>query len=158
MNRRRKTITVEPRPIERTLSSEEVEGWVKGWIEALPADRTGIHNNSYLWHVFSYDRYPSVCKAEAHQAYKHQVALEFVLIANDQDQGIITKVRPTGCSLEDWLVFPSNFAWTAAFTHMDGWLGPFFARGSTFAELDLQNRQALAKQAQVAEAKRKGWA
>ncbi len=158
MNRKRKVITIEPGPIERTLSLEEVEAWVKKWIEAFPADRTGIHNDSYLWHVFSYDRYPSVCKAEAHEAYERQVAPEFVLISNDLDQGLITKARPTGCSLEDWLVFPTNLAWTAAFTHEDGWLGPFFARSNRFAELELQNRQALAKQAQAAEAKRKGWA
>lgn len=131
---------------------------MKRWMEAFPADRTGIHNDRYLWHVFSSGRYPSVCKAAAQQAYEEQVAPEFVLIANDQDRGLITKARPTGCSLKDWIVFPPNFAWTAAFTHEDGWLGPFFAQNNRYAELELQNRQTLAKQAQAAEAKRKGWA
>jgi len=45
-----------------------------------------------------------------------------------------------------------------AFTHEDDWLGPFFAQGAKYRELDLANRNALFKRSQTAEAKRKGWA
>jgi hypothetical protein len=151
-------MAVDPGPIERRPSANEVVAWADRWIAAFPADRTGIHANDYLWHIFSYERYPSTSKAEARAAYERQVAPEFVVISNDRDEGLVTRSRPTACSLRDWLVFPTNLAWTMAFTHEDGLLGPYFAQHSRHKELDAANRRLLARQTQLLEAKRKGWA
>jgi Domain of unknown function (DUF4275) len=157
MNRRSTAIVVNPGPIERTLSEAEVLRWVEQWLAAFPANRIGIHADDYLWHIFSYERHPCASKSQAHSAYESQIAPEYVIISNDRDEGCITKSRPTACSLRDWLVFPPNLAWTMAFTHEDGWLGPYFAQSAKYAELDLANRTALDKNVQIAEAKRKGW-
>jgi Domain of unknown function (DUF4275) len=158
MHQRSIAITVEPGSFERSLSVAEIEMWVEQWLSAFPADREGIHADEYLWHIFSYERYPSSAKAEAQADYQSHLAPEYVVISTDRDEGFITTTRPTWCSLRDWLVFPPNLAWTMAFTHEDDWLGPFFARNSEYAELDLANRNTLLNQSQVSEAARKGLA
>jgi hypothetical protein len=157
MNRRRSPIAVSPGPMERLLTPQEVAEWADRWIAAFPADRSGIHAEEYLWHIFSAERYPAKSKADARVAYECQRAVEFVVISNDRDEGFVTRSHPMTCSFSDWLVFPPNLAWTMAFTHEDGWLGPYFAQHVEYRELDRANRKLIAKQVQILEAKRKGW-
>ena len=65
--------------------------------------------------------------------------------------------RPTNCYLSDWYVFPENFAWTMAFTHEDGWLGPYFARHERFSELNRENEMKMRKAREAEAARLKGW-
>lgn len=60
--------------------------------------------------------------------------------------------------MADCLVFPPNFAWTMAFTHEDGWLGPFFATHPNVDRLDAANLAQIRKQRELVEARAKGWA
>lgn len=57
----------------------------------------------------------------------------------------------------DFYVFPSNLAWTMAFTHEDGWLGPYFARHRNFTELNKANLEKIRKLHQAEAAHLKGW-
>ena len=61
----------------------------------------------------------------------------------------------------DYCVFPANLAWTMAFTHEDGWLGPYFARHPDYEALTRQaarQQLAAARKAQQLEwAKKMGY-
>jgi len=61
-----------------------------------------------MWHVFSFERFPSVQGVAAQEQYQLHEAPEYIVVSNDRDEGFTTDVRPTDCSLADWLVFPQN--------------------------------------------------
>ncbi|MBN8884330.1 MAG: DUF4275 family protein [Rudaea sp.] len=136
-------VSVTPGPIERLLLVSEVKAHIDRWMAIFGRDREGIHFNEFIWHVFSYKRFPSVSRGDAAALYAQQVAPEFVVISNNRREGFVTRNRPAACSWQDWLIFPPNLAWTMAFTHEDKWLGPFFAQNSKFESLDAENRKAL---------------
>jgi hypothetical protein len=81
----------------------------------------------------------------------------YIILSNERDTGYETPVLPQSCHLSNYLVFPPNMAWTMAFTHEDGWLGPYFACHQDHAALDAANHAALLKARQFAEARSKGW-
>ncbi|TLY49833.1 MAG: DUF4275 family protein [Gammaproteobacteria bacterium] len=157
MKRKPAAVSVTPGPIERFLSASEVEAHIERWMVSFGTDGTGIHIEQFLWHVFSYKRFPSTSRSEAVAQYEQHVAAEFVVISNDREAGLITKKRPIACSWQDWLVFPSNLAWTMAFTHEDEWLGPYFAKSTMFESLDAENRKAVRKASEAEQARSKGW-
>jgi hypothetical protein len=92
------------------------------------------------------------------QQYKRQVGVEFVVLSNDRKLAFVTELLPESSSLTDYYVFPPNLAWTMAFTHEDGWLGPYFARHPDFAKLEAENQHKLQKHRQAEAARQKGWA
>lgn len=115
-----------------------------------------------MWHVFSYERYPSVSLDAALAEYRRHPASEYLILTNDQREGLITDLRPDDVSTADYLVCPRNWAWTMAFTHEDGWLGPYFARHRNFEKLQAANSKAVLaavrKRQERELAKQKGWA
>ncbi len=127
------------------------------WESAFPADRRDIHIEDYAWHVFSSMRYASVSGEAAIAEYNRHESLRYVVLSNDRDQGLITDQRPTSVSISDYLVCPINWAWTMAFTHEDGWLGPYFARHRDYDKLEIANRLGLRKRDESAAAKENGW-
>jgi len=48
-------------------------------------------------------------------------------------------------------------AWTMAFTHEDGWLGPYFAKHSQYSKLNQENIDQIAKAQAIEQARQKGW-
>jgi hypothetical protein len=48
-------------------------------------------------------------------------------------------------------------AWTMAFTHEDGWLGPYFARHASYQNLNAENLAMIRKAKKAEEARLKGW-
>ena len=44
-----------------------------------------------------------------------------------------------------------------AFTHENGWLGPYFAKHPDYTQLEVENEKYREKLEQIAEAKRRGW-
>ena len=107
--------------------------------------------------VFSFERFPSLSRNAACEAYRRHTAPEYVLLSNDRDFAVATDLRPEACTLVDYCVFPPNLAWTMAFTHEDGRLGPYFARHPDYERLNKANRAKLEKQRQAEAAKLKGW-
>lgn len=148
---------VTPGPVTRMLAKAEVVAEVARWLDCFGQDRFGAATRRYLWHVFSHERHPSVSGEEARAQYEQHEAVEYVVISNERDEGFITPARPTACSFRDALVFPQNLAWTMAFTHEDGWLGPYFARSADYEALNAQNLQGMRKAAERERARRKGW-
>jgi hypothetical protein len=110
-----------------------------------------------MWHIFSDASYPSVHGAEAELQYKQQTATEYIVLSNNRKEAFVTDLLPEGCSFSDYYVFPMNLAWTMAFTHEEGWLGPYFARHANFEQLNSLNQAKLQKRREAALAKDKGW-
>jgi len=138
-------VTVHPGRILRRLSEHEVAESVERWLDCFGVNRAGVNTDAFMWHVFSFERFPSVQGVAAQEQYQLHEAPEYIVVSNDRDEGFTTDVRPTDCSLADWLVFPQNLAWTMAFTHEDGWLGPFFALNPRFKSLNAQNLAKIRK-------------
>lgn len=61
----------------------------------------------------------------------------------------------------DYCVFPANLAWTMAFTHEDGWLGPYFAKHPDYSKLIAQEAELHSirqrKNREIKRAKQNGW-
>lgn len=139
------------------------------WLAAYAANGFGTGSRQYLWHAFSFAATPALEGAPALARYEQQACARYVALANDRKTAFLTATRPVQSLYQDWLVFPPNLAWTMAFTHEDGWIGPFFATHPDHVRLDADNRAELAraqaardaaarKQREVEEARRRGWA
>jgi len=157
MTRRRSELQVLPGDILRQYSEEEVSGLVAQWLAAFGTNRHGVNEKAFMWHIFSGARYPSLSGSAALEQYKQQVATEYIVLSNDRKVAFATNSLPESSSLSDYYVFPSNLAWTMAFTHEDGWLGPYFARHANFEQLDDANKAKLQKAREAEEAKQMGW-
>ncbi len=143
----------------RTFSRSEAAELTAAWLAVYRPHREGINVNRYLWHVFGGlgDTFACLSGAEAVAAYRQREAPEYWVLSNDRRLAFATDCRPERVGLSDSLVFPPNFAWTMAFTHEDGWLGPFFATHPDVARLDAENLMKIRKRREVEEAKAKGW-
>lgn len=157
MSRKHSGIEVKPGNILRHYSEEGAADLVALWLDAFGRNKQGVNAKAYLWHIFSYGRYPSVSGSDALAQYKEQCAPEYIVLSNDRKFAFATDALPEECNLSDYYVFPLNLAWTMAFTHEDGWLGPYFARHGNFAVLDEENRNKLRKAREAEMAKLKGW-
>ena len=145
----------------RRFTEEEARQLVRGWIDVYAKNAEGANIEAFLWHAFSSGAFPSVCKREAELRYAEQVASEIVVLSNDRVSALLTDSLPTQCSVSDYLVFPKNLAWSMAFTHEDGWLGPYFAKNSRYDSLVAENirrsRDMQRKALEAERAKREGW-
>jgi hypothetical protein len=148
---------VQPGSVTREYDEDETASLLTRWLEAFGRDRHGANTKAYLWHIFSAGKYPNLSGTEAMAQYKEQVAPEYIVLSNDRKFALATDLRPDESSLSDFYVFPENLAWTMAFTHEDGWLGPYFARHEDFARLNEANLAKLKKLRETEAAKKKGW-
>lgn len=139
----------------------QINALVTTWLKVFGQHRQGINTGAYLWHIFSAGRYPSIAGKAALQRYRQQLALETIVLSNDCKEAFSISGLPENCPMSDYLVFPPNLAWTMAFTHEDGWLGPYFAYHADYEKLNAVNLELLRKQKQKAHqtdiAKRNGW-
>ena len=157
MKRKRTPITVGPGQVLRWLTKLEVSESVARWLDCFGNDRFGVNARAYMWHVFSYERYPSLSGQAALKQYEQHEAPEFWVVSNERDEGFVTDLLPLSCSLRDWVVFPANLAWTMAFTHEDGYLGPYFARSAAYTRLNAENQALVSKARAAARARGMGW-
>jgi hypothetical protein len=158
MARRKSQLEIGPGEVIRRLTPEECQEFGRQWELAYPADRDGIHVEQFMWHVFSFGRYPSVSRAAALAEYKEEQAPKYLVLANDRDEGLITDKRPTTATIADYLVCPLNWAWTMAFTHEDEDLGPYFAVHRDYDRLQAENVKGMRKVHEAQIAKQRGWA
>lgn len=133
--------------------------WRQRWKTVYGQNGRGTGMHAFLWHVFSAGRYPSLEGTEAHQAYQRHALLRYIVLPNDAaDMAFATTQRPMSMQWRlDFYVFPPNLAWTMAFTHEEGWIGPFFAQHPDYERLQEDNPSPLRRQEEIANAKRRGW-
>ncbi|MGI4856590.1 MAG: DUF4275 family protein [Janthinobacterium lividum] len=145
------------------LEPEAAAAWVARWLAVFGGDQHGIYIEYFLWHIFSNDRYPSVCAEPAYEQYERHAAPEYIVLSNDRHQAVAVDRRPdvppftTFNGWTDFYVFPINLAWTLARTHEETWLGPYFARHPDYGALNRANQMALKKAQMVRDARGKGW-
>ena len=160
---------VAPGRVVLAYSRAEAADLAEKWLAAFAGDASAPGMRRYLWHIFSYESTPALSLGPACDQYALETAAEYVVLSNERDVAFVTDQRPTASSLRDWFVFPPNMAWTMAFTHEDGWLGPYFVRHPQYATRNAENQarlkkqreadQALArKQREIEDAKKRGWA
>ncbi|MGH1539353.1 MAG: DUF4275 family protein [Arenicella sp.] len=153
--------TVKPGRIIRVYSSEETAEIDKEWVKAYCKDKQGANIKDYRWHIFSFEKYPAISGDAALDCYKTERACEYIVLSNDGELAIETDELPTDADFLDFLVFPRNMAWTMAYTHEDGYLGPYFAKHKDYQQLTLENKRLLKanenKLAAIEIAKEKGW-
>ncbi len=77
-------------------------------------------------------------------------------MGNDGELAIHLNKKPQNYNYKDCYVFPVNMAWTMAFTHEEGWLGPYFAC-LKYQSLNVENEKKIKKENQKEVAKKKGW-
>lgn len=154
---KRASLTISPGRVLHEYSESESLSWTVKWLEAFGAKRRGVNAKAFLWHIFSGGRYPSLSGADALASYLEQTAREYVVLSNDRKHAFTTDSAPQACSWSDYYVFPENLAWTMAFTHEDGWLGPYFAYHADFKSLNKANQTKLRKMREAEAASVKGW-
>lgn len=143
----------------RVFSIKETRKIEREWLQVYGKNRRGVNAKSYKWHVFSFDRYPALEGERALAEYAKQVPGECIVLPNDNHEtAVLTRERPVGGDGRDYYVFPVNMAWTMAFTHEEGWLGPYFAKHPDYAKLDADNLAKVRKAEEKAAAVKKGWA
>ena len=157
MARAKTQLTVAPGVVLNRLTTEQAIELCAQWEAAYPADRNEIRTEQFMWHVFSFERYPSVAGEAALAEYGRHEAAKYLVLSNDRDEGLVTDLRPTSVSNADYLVCPLNWAWIMAFTHEDGWLGPYFARHRDYDRLEASNRKGMRKRREAEVAKQRGW-
>ena len=144
-------------PTNRESTAKKAASLAEKWIEVFGGDRHGVNTKAYLWHVFSFGRFPAKEGALALEEYDRQICCEFIVLSNDRDLAYVADERPADRPFTDFYVFPPNFAWTMAFTHEDGWLGPYFAYHPRYSELNLENIAKVKKMHEIEHAKKQGW-
>jgi hypothetical protein len=141
----------------REFTKDEVASLVQQWLEVFARDRKGMNTNAFMWHVFSGSRFPALEGEQARVEYLRQVCCEFVVLSNDRHAAFLADTRPEDRPFSDFYVFPPNLAWTMAFTHEEGWLGPYFAQHPNYADLNPANVARVKKQEEIAHARSRGW-
>ena len=152
---------VKPGEIIHVYSQSETSEIDAVWVNAYCKDKQGANIKDYRWHIFSFEKFPSISGNSALEKYKEQEASKYIILSNDGEPALVTNKLPFECEFRDFLVFPKNMAWTMAFTHEDGWLGPYFAQHKNYEKLVKYNEQEvqreIKKQKEVRNAKEKGW-
>jgi len=150
-----------PGQILQRFTEDESLNLANHWIAVYAKNCRGLNLRAFLWHTFSAGAYPCVCEGEAERLYAQQIAPEFIVLSNDRRSAVRTDARPTKCNLADYLVFPTSLAWTMAFTHESGWLGPYFAKHPNYDALIRQDHERChavqRREQEIQRAKREGW-
>ena len=140
------------------VESREIE---KKWMSIYCKNKQGFNTKAFKWHIFSGCGYPSTESDAAQKCYESHIAEKYVVMSNDGTSALLTDERPENCNYSDVYVFPENMAWTMAFTHEEGWLGPYFAKHMNYSKLEKENERKKEKNAeklrQIEVAKSKGW-
>ena len=151
-------ISVSPGIVSAVLSPVEARRFIDEWVSVYADKRSIDCIKEFKWHLFSGGDYKSVEAEEALIEYRSHSAIEYVVIDNKEEVVFTTEQRPEKVALSDFYVCPRNLAWTMAFTHEDGWLGPYFAKHPEYERLEQENQAQLKKQEEKARAKKMGWA
>lgn len=165
MSKRNRFSTVElkvsPGAVLHTCDALETRQWVEKWMAVFVGEVLVPGLRQYLWHTFSYGNYPAITGAEADRLYATHQSREVLVLSSDQRFALLTNSLPTWCSRADYCVFPPDLAWTMAFTHEAGWLGPYFAKHPNYeAKMEKARQQLLVadrKALELERAKQQGW-
>ena len=141
----------------REFTPDEIARLVSEWLAVYGRDGQGVNFRAFMWHIFSGNRYPSLEGDQARAEYAGQICCELVILPNDRDEAFLVDSRPGHRPFPDFHVFPPNLAWTMAFTHEEGWLGPYFPRHTYYTEINAANIAKVRKREEMDYARSQGW-
>lgn len=150
-------IEYKPSSLVKVFNRELTTEIEKKWLHIYCKNKQGFNTKSYKWHIFSGGGYPSLSGEEAKIEYEKHNCYEYIVMANDNDLSVLLSEKPSKCKLLDYYVFPVNMSWTMAFTHEEGWLGPYFAFHPKYNALEKQNAKSMHKKQQKEIAIKNGW-
>jgi len=150
-------IEYDPGELVKIYSQSETKKIEKKWMSIFCKNKQGFNTKQFKWHIFSGDGYPSIEAEEAQKKYDSKKEIEYIVMGNTGELAIHLNKKPQNYNHKDCYVFPVNMAWTMAFTHEEGWLGPYFAYHPDYKSLNIENEKKIEKERQKEEAKKKGW-
>ena len=118
------------------------------WLAAFCPSRTSFKGifrfKTYMWDIMDCE----FESEEATQEYNKHEAPTYIIMEDcfGQDEKVVYVVsqKPTSNEhLQDFHIFPKNLAWSMAFTHEDGWIGPKFSKHNGYEKLNKKNKKAV---------------
>lgn len=121
------------RPVSRREVWRLQASWRAVYAARLFRESGAWIRDSFDWHVFSFDLYPSKQGAKALQRYARVAPCDYVVLSASarSEFGFVCSGQPPvmPCRV-DVLMFPESLDWTMAFTH-EPHCGPYFATSSS---------------------------
>jgi len=150
-------ILLSPGKVVEVFSEDDSKAIIQKWLGIFARKRKGCRIKDFKWHVFSGGFFESLQGEDAVALYMQHISGRYIIIDNAETCVFTTNKRPDKVGLSDYYVCPLNMAWTMAFTHEDGLLGPYFAKHPNYTDLEVENERYREKLKQIEEAKRNGW-
>lgn len=131
---------------ESIVDEELAISIAKKWHELyLPENKKWAHKKSaqgFRWETIAF----SSEGEKAQEEYDSHVARTFYIMSEEFGEENYTLYetdsKPDVNAFEikfDCYVFPKNLAWSMAFTHESGWLGPYFSKNRDYEQLQKRN-------------------
>jgi hypothetical protein len=118
--------------------------WRETYCRQLHADEGSWSVGGFDWHVFSGGFARRIADGAALEAFRAEPDGEVVVVSSwtkESPEGWVLARKPQLEELRrDLTVSPRSLAWTMAFTHEHGWLGPYFSRAEWQQEPDVPRR------------------
>lgn len=112
-----------------------MQRWREVYAARLHATTGKWKKDGFEWHVFSFGYARSIAEAKAVVEYRAQSPSKFVVMPEDRRDLTLPAYRVIGGALPEFggthfdvLVSPESLTWTMAFTHEEGYCGPYFSR------------------------------
>jgi len=132
----------------KIIEGEQALKVAQDWLSIFCSHRTsfkGIRGGkSYVWDEI----HSKHQNTDAIIEYEKHFASSYFLMPDNfgefEKQIYVSRTKPIGNpKLSDFHVFPKNLAWSIAFTHEDGWIGPKFFRHSKYSQLNKINEKSM---------------
>ena len=120
--------------LEWRVRHELMQEWRQVYAAALHAATGKWAQPDYEWHVFSFGYARALDGEKAAAAYESLERPPAFIVCPEEDDdgpafrvtgGKLPNLRATGMDVYRW---PEDLAWTMAYTHEDGYFGPYFSR------------------------------
>ncbi|GLX84520.1 hypothetical protein tloyanaT_07720 [Thalassotalea loyana] len=129
------------------VSGESALCIAHNWLATFCPSRTSFkgisRHKSYVWDEMNSE----LENKKAIEQYEKHEAPTYILMEDSfgQDEKVLYIIheKPNNTQLQDFHVFPKNLAWTMAFTHEDGWIGPKFSKNKNYEKLNQKNVKAM---------------
>lgn len=153
--------SLQPMSILQAFSKAESLEWAECWRGVYASGKRASGMSRFLWHTFSEGMYPSASGEAAKELYLAHDFSDVIVFSNDRKTAFRMASLPVADRVIDFYVFPPDLAWTMAFTHEDGWLGPYFAKHPNYEALVAKAKQQRVvndrKLKELERAKQQGW-
>lgn len=131
-----------------TIEGEDAIKISQSWLAVFCPSRKSFKGikrfKTYMWDIMGCD----LDREEAIDFYSKLEAPRYIIMedcfgCDNKEVYIVSRKPKSNEGLRDFHVFPKNLAWSMAFTHEDGWIGPQLSKSKDFEKLNTQNVRAM---------------